>query len=211
MDESDKFLEHIKATAPEENQRLFLSCFTKAQERFITRKVETYLEDKFTEDPDSLKTILPSYIIDHFKQKAQNDVKANSFHLTLCPPDDDIDDLFDTVKLLLEKRMWITNFKYAFEQRSETEEEMGRGLHCHMYFEADKPQSHVLREIKSIIPKMVIKLQKITRGTEHQVINYILGQKEDQKTRKTEIDKIWREAEGILPYYDIRNPYDASE
>lgn len=90
-------------------------------------------------------------------------------------------------------------FEYAFEQKGETRDDMGRGFHVHIVFSTSKKnyyKSHVLRDAKrswSYVADNCIQVDVIKNLERARA--YIRGDKNDaSKVAAVEVDALWRDS-----------------
>lgn len=110
----------------------------------------------------------------------------------------------------------ITNLKifrkciFSFEQRGETEQTIGSGLHCHILGCAGNgySHSHFCSRIRNYFTEFVgnisthVWIVKIPEDWIEEKVQYIRGLKWDpEKEQKINMDRIWRMEKGIHPYY----------
>jgi len=112
-------------------------------------------------------------------------------------------------------RKAVLSAMWSFEQRSRNEEELGKGIHVHMLMRNGWQQrSQFDKNIKStfggicdvnnpaILNYKVVKQEHITNR-----INYLTGDKKltGEKAEMMKMDKLWRQKEGMKPYYNSDN------
>lgn len=115
-------------------------------------------------------------------------------------------------------------YTYAFEQKGETVETMGKGFHVHIVAkvrDGTRTQNIIaaLTNKRSPLGRYTFQLQ-IGNGRSKfipdetgltRAMNYIRGDKHnDAKTKACEIDVIWRQAVGLLPVYTEPNQVQGS-
>lgn len=117
------------------------------------------------------------------------------------------------LKLVIEKlvsKKWITTYTYAYEQRSETNEQY-KGFHCHLLlYRKDKPNSSMYREIRNTCKNIcdtsnthILNFRNLkTDDDVRKAYNYITGVKaDDNKHIKQMIDKEFRLFYCLKPFY----------
>lgn len=139
---------------------------------------------------------------------------ANSYWVwvTINPPSEvTYPQLKKTVEDII-KWKWHKEHFYVYEQRGDTPETQGNGIHCHMLLDrvgGDKVYTpcEVKRQLlRKISPwKYDIKFSKLVEGDK--LIKYMLGNKKEDKLDKCQIDKDFRESLGISPYYTNMQKY----
>lgn len=111
------------------------------------------------------------------------------------------------------KKSHNTCAMWCIEQRSRTEEEMGKGIHCHILLKSHHRSAydfqtayhdsfkHMMTIQWSIINYIRVKPEHITNR-----YNYISGNKKDKgKCDMVKIDKLWRLKEGLNDVYSTKN------
>lgn len=132
--------------------------------------------------------------------------------MTISPPQTLPLQQFKKVIDKLFSKKWLVDYIYVYEQRSK-EPDSVYGWHIHsLFYRNGKKYHEVVREVKNTI-KGIIDLEvcysaldiKMIKETDHnvkQLLNYILGDKNDNdKKEKQAIDKIAREKNNLLSYY----------
>lgn len=103
----------------------------------------------------------------------------------------------------------IVEYLFSIEQRGETIEEMGKGIHCHILIKHVFPkfcklQQHFYNNFKQVIGNIKhidIRYCKNVSDVNNR-INYIKGEKnDDSKMHKVEIDRMWRKQWNIQDTY----------
>lgn len=138
--------------------------------------------------------------------------------LTICPPDDTPIGIFLTLIQKYLKRTNILRYIYVIEQRAETQDQLGKGLHCHIliYHKYDRYASlkrDFHNSFKSIIdtdhPNAYKWLNIKHNNTDQDAlkrIEYMIGEKKDEvKHKKQEMDKIYRHRFNLEPFYEKNN------
>lgn len=102
----------------------------------------------------------------------------------------------------------INDIEYVFEQRSETEEEMGKGMHIHAIVTTDTVKSDLLKRTYNTFKNHLTNIATVDiRPIPQELLAskkaYIRGEKKgDEKKRKCIIDKIWRAKYCLKPLYN---------
>lgn len=144
----------------------------------------------------------------------RDDGNSDLVFMTISPPQTlPLQQFRKVIDKIFSKR-WLVDYIYVYEQRSKDPESI-YGWHIHsLFYRNGKKYSEVLREVKSSI-KSIIDLEvcysaldiKMIKETDHnvkQLLNYILGDKNDNdKKEKQAIDKIAREKNSLLSYYIV--------
>jgi len=113
----------------------------------------------------------------------------------------------------LMSKTWIQKYLYVFEQRGETEEEVGKGFHFHAIIEkpSNKSYTHIIRELSMGANKVCdtsnhhfYNLKNIDENEMERKIKYITDIKADPaKHLKQQMDVIFRKNEKLLSYYNV--------
>jgi hypothetical protein len=135
--------------------------------------------------------------------------KAQQYQFITINPKDDIKftELLDTIKDVLKKK-WLKINYYVYEQRGETENEIGKGCHFHMICEKTKAKSRVIDILyntcqyicgkrASIDVREFDKLGAIIR------YNYITGKKKESKMKACDLNDKWRKSMKLKNLYTI--------
>ncbi len=134
------------------------------------------------------------------------------FMITINPNDTvDFNELWNEV-VSLTRSVWFAEGYITWEQRGETAEEMGNGLHIHILMLTYNIKFCLLQ--KNLTRKFgpYVNLQKLREtlnisNKPRNELDIILDEyifqnnKQEEKEKKIEIDKVWREKLGIKPYY----------
>lgn len=95
----------------------------------------------------------------------------------------------------VEKWCWV---EYAYEQKGESIETMGKGFHCHMVFATKTPNyypTHILRDAKRQWTYVAANcIQCDTLNNVERARYYIRGDKNDEKEAAVMMDNIWRQS-----------------
>lgn len=146
------------------------------------------------------------------RTKAKKEQTKPCWLITINPRDDvDFNELWNEV-VSFTKTVWFSEGYITWEQRGESIEEMGKGMHIHILvvkynIEFGKFQTNLNRKFgKFINPqklKETLNIQNKPRDELECVIDeYIMANgKQDEKITKVEIDKLWREKMGLKAYY----------
>lgn len=100
--------------------------------------------------------------------------------------------------------------KYAFEQRGESPDDLGKGFHVHMLVKNKVKPSQIRRNLKRIFLKpgycghpKHIDVKQVKEGTLSQVEDYLNGLKGDGKEAKVCMDSPWRLQNGLKALYCV--------
>nr|UOF79429.1 rep protein [Cressdnaviricota sp.] len=148
------------------------------------------------------------YVLKHYR--AGVDTETKSYFVTVNPKEKT--ELSVLQKLLTNflKRRIIKDYIYSYEQRSETMEDIGKGLHIHMLIKVQSDKSKYLRQylgesFKRVIGynnNNIINIRHITKDMIEDKISYIKGYKWDkEKDKKILIDKEFRKNNNLLEFY----------
>lgn len=134
----------------------------------------------------------------------------NYYWVTINPkPDITLDKFITYIEKVVNRRM-INKCVYSFEQRGETEQTAGNGLHCHLLCETKVSYNNNIfaQRIRQLFVEHVgninthVHIIKIPSDWKDDKIEYIRGLKWDpDKEQKINIDRIWRMEKGLQPYY----------
>lgn len=104
-------------------------------------------------------------------------------------------------------RSFVKKYAYSIEQRGESEETMGNGIHIHFLFTTDTNRSHVVKYLYSSLKEYVgnprhVDVREYPLSYWDDKISYIKGDKwDDEKTLKVETDRLFRKKNNIEQYY----------
>jgi len=98
-------------------------------------------------------------------------------------------------------------YEYAFEQKGETLEELGKGCHVHLVLRTSKSNyypSHILRDAKRAWPWVAANcIQCDALNNVARAKAYIRGDKgKEEKLASAAMDSVWRQREGLLELYE---------
>lgn len=174
-------------------------------ERILLNLYETELldSDNYNETDIDIKSV--EYI-----KSIRAPPEFDYFFITINPKPDVKLDLF--LKLLANfcKRKPVYDFLYTIEQRGETEEDCGKGIHSHLLLTWDKSMSKKVRQyagetFNRIIGSNnnnIININKIIREYYNDKIDYMNGLKWDsEKDQKLKMDLIFRQKNNLSSLY----------
>ena len=120
---------------------------------------------------------------------------------------DDKKDIKDNLKNIQKAmtKKWIEKYEYVIEQRGETEEEAGKGIHVHYLITGKKPYSQIQRELANTLQVDKAYIHVKPANNIDGLRSYMAGQKTDEKLKKVEIDKFFRTKHNIESYYTSSN------
>jgi len=139
--------------------------------------------------------------------------KTKYIFLTINPnPNITLMEFIRCMEKLMSKQ-WMTRYLYVFEQRGETEADVGKGFHFHAIIEkpTNKSYQHMMRELASSANKMCdtsnfhfYNVKNISEEEKNRKVEYITGRKADiAKHLKQDMDIIFRTKNNLLSYYNI--------
>jgi hypothetical protein len=133
------------------------------------------------------------------------------YFITICPYEDlELEKVIKVMENIIKKK-WFTKYIYVYEQRQDQDDKPFFGIHIHMIVHRETiAKSDVIREIYNTCKNIVSSQQSIDvklLNSQHDLdvrLNYILGQKSTpEKRAKQEIDKIFREQNGLQKFYSL--------
>lgn len=182
----------------------------KSFETILKKKYNEYWNDRFETD-DNLKNNFQIFkYLDDKNAKINAEKDTDYILITINPRDGVKFQDFNNLVLKSIKKKWISSYLYSFEQRGETEDDVGWRPHCHIIlYRKGKIYCEIVREFKSCFKKICnvenihcLNFKVIKDGTFYQVVNYVVGWKKDEgKHVKQIIDKRWRSIYDIKDYY----------
>jgi len=139
--------------------------------------------------------------------------KTKYIFLTINPnPQITFMEFYRCIEKLMSKP-WITKYLYVYEQRGETETEVGKGFHFHAIIEkpTNKSYQHMMRELASTANKVCdtsnfhfYNVKNISEEEKERKIVYITGSKADvSKHLKQNMDIIFRKNNNLKSHYNI--------
>jgi len=135
--------------------------------------------------------------------------KSNIEHylLTINPSEQCTLNDIQTILFLLKGKPHIKIKSYVIEQRGKTELEKGKGKHIHILMEKTKPKCRIIEKLNSTFQyhfkfPINIKIDTINKKEEQNVINYMHGNKSEEKQQCQQITKEWRKEVHLEDYYD---------
>ena len=139
--------------------------------------------------------------------------KTKYIFLTINPnPNINLQEFISITTKLMSKP-WITNYLYVYEQRGETEADIGKGFHFHAIIEkpTNKSYAHMMRELASSANKLCdtsnfhfYNVKNISEEEKERKIVYTTGRKADTaKHLKQDMDIIWRTNNNLLSMYNV--------
>lgn len=174
---------------------LYFRAKTQVEEKLFKKALTRTIMDRFAEgDYDSL-AFKPS----EFYRKESEKFRF----ITISLPSGDIPDTVRRVNKVLYSRKWLpaNGTKWVYEQRGDTPEDCGDGLHIHMIAHTTKVPCEIIRELAktlSIAPNFI----HVTTETDlPRFTNYILGDKEPSKRTKQYYDRYMRIKHNIESFY----------
>jgi len=143
------------------------------------------------------------------KRKMKQESNDRWYMLTVRPPPGtNIKTLVHTTETFVNawKADW-QEYEYCYEQKGETEADMGKGCHVHMLIKTDKANyypSHILRDAKRAWPYVAANcIQVDTLVNVAKAKAYVRGTKNHaDKEASAALDPTWRTREGLLELYE---------
>lgn len=137
--------------------------------------------------------------------------------LTVNPPDMSVDKIPDLLKCISKfiTKKWLKGMViYTIEQRGDTPDTRGNGIHFHCSFQLPfgKSKSHILRETFNTFKVLLTNQSSIdlqTNSVRTHFDSYVKGENDDKirddgcKRQKCIQDNIMRKELGLKPYYEI--------
>ena len=115
----------------------------------------------------------------------------------------DIESIINSIN----KRKFVNLHCYTFEQRGTILDDIGKGKHIHLIIDKTIAKSDAIKYIHNSIKKYCtlenVDIREITENGKILRENYMRGNKQFDKLQSVEIDKIWREQNNLLDYYEI--------
>lgn len=147
------------------------------------------------------------------KKKEMTAVEHNNqfCFITISPKESiSLDDFKKTVEKAVARNMF-TSYLYVYEQRGKNTDEKGKGFHAHILTRRNlnyKPSKvannlkNTFKNLTNVNNPQLLNIQHIGADFAKDKVEYITSVKTDEgKDVKQEVDVIWREAEGLLPFY----------
>jgi len=147
--------------------------------------------------------------------KKQEEIKENSKYVFITiNPNMHISllEFINKINKLMSKK-WIQNYLYVYEQRGETEADLGKGFHFHAIIEKPKTKkySEMIRELSNSANSLCdtsnfhfFNIKSISEEECHRKIQYITGRKaDDAKHLKQDMDIVWRQNNNIKSFYNV--------
>lgn len=169
-------------------------------------------------DSDPLSVDIDEYalvfnaVIDFKKKRLRAQVleEPEIFWITVNPkPDVDIQLVLKCI-LNFCKRKAVKDYHFSIEQRGESEEEIGKGVHSHILVKWDRKQNKYVKQfliesVKRLVgnySNAILNIRRITFDIYQDKLDYLNGLKWDkEKDIKIHFDKIYRERNNILCIY----------
>lgn len=218
----------MKKQNPEEYLDFYDNLRTQAKKEFIKQKWKQYYSLLWKQNPLLIETCSTMDLND-LKESIQELTskrtgKYKNYFVTITtPPETDKLKFIDGCKKLFDNAV-IDRGYMVFEQRGETIETVGDGLHCHMLLTRKDIYNHskfTNRYLSQLIKlninikyknvKQLLKLanlnsspfsfQNIKEETVEKKLNYIQGNKNDEKLTKVQFDKVFRKKFDLQTIY----------
>lgn len=153
---------------------------------------------------------------------------ADLWFLTIRPTEDlPLHKFFEMTELIMKKRLW-NSYKLVFEQKGETEDELGKGKHFHAKVRVSSPSKGIKYHIQEIhktfkkegfedfISINNICLKKITdeigsNRTDNYMNVYEFGKCNIDKELCWKQDSLWRHNNNLKDYYECDDDFKKSK
>ena len=177
-----------------------------AVEQFTKKKIESIIKMKYEAGTLGEKWVNIKEYEDKCKADCKEVVAKNHNNgyvfITINPRSDvKLQDFRDKVDKFVNRNMF-TQYRYVYEQRSDTEEDMGKGFHAHILLKRNldyKPSKVILntkntfKGITKVDNPQILNIQIIGADFAMDKDEYITGVKTGEgKDKKQEIDILWR-------------------
>lgn len=152
-----------------------------------------------------------------YKEEFGEDV-YNWYNISIRPNENKITfyEFYDYIRKLVERKCFI-QFHLVFEQKGESDSDIGKGFHAHIVANMNqRSRGEVLRDIKSSMRKMIDNGQiaenciqvDTTRNPDDIIENYLTNYEsiDGHKEKTQHTDKIWREKMNLENYYNTVPP-----
>jgi len=186
-----------------------------AIEQFTKKKIESMIRMKYEAGTLGEKWVK----IKNYEDKCKADCKEvvaknhnNGYVFITINPKPDVS--FETFRNKVDKfvnRNCFKQYRYVFEQRSDTEQDMGKGFHAHILLKRNldyKPSKIIVntkntfKGITQVDNPQILNIQNIGADYAKDKDEYITGVKTGEgKDKKQEIDILWRKANNIDSVY----------
>lgn len=182
-----------------------LDVMLKARDKAMSEIFKRYYIQKMYDDPDSY----PIQLRQAIKYITSDSGTPPYYFITVNPPPEcPLDKLLQQINKFLGKK-WITHYAYVIEQRGETEEEAGKGLHTHILIHSNNyPPARMRKEMCSTFAKIMTcnannpYVVFIRDDEQYKIrLTYLNGLKTEEKKEKVKIDKYYREKNKLLNIY----------
>lgn len=179
-----------------------------AIKQVLQRKYYNYYA-KIIEEDDKCEHEIYETLKTLKKIKTTEEIIKNSNYvfITICPKQDDYLQLAKIIDKFI-KLKFVKKYLYVFEQRYDGEnndKQLGDGLHAHLLIDkGDYKPSHVRRDLTRICGELIVNIDiKMIKPSDlPKTENYLIGCKNDEnKRKKQEQDKIWRQIMKMRDYY----------
>lgn len=217
LDDEQKIIYREKLLRDLDNDiqsKILMECIAQRYRKHFNRLLDE-------EDTENTLPLIKE-INDYERKKDEETVKSDYCFITLSPDPAKNVSLSEFKKTVekASKKSFIKKSLYVIEQRSDTLDNMGYGMHCHMLInKGDYRMSHMKREFARTFKDMIdteqsgpfnFRLCKNKDLTNRQ--NYMLGDKKDEaKQKKQLIDKEWRKKMLISDYYGEKFDEDIAQ
>ena len=153
--------------------------------------------------------------IDKLKKlkKSGVELEKDYYFLTVNPkPTVNLEEFHKLIQKAISKK-WISYYLYVIEQRGETLDEIGKGIHTHIIFNKGIKHCKVIKEMSNTFKSVcdtsnyhLFNISNIGDEEKKRKIEYITGTKADEeKHLKQSMDVIYRQQNGLKSYYISAN------
>lgn len=202
----DEKKEFVDLQSKNSLDKLIKQCALESLKKTITARFNIYWSD-FLENEEVCRMYPIFKDIEVMQDKKD---KCQSVFITVNPRSDVSLKIFKDTLVKATSKSWITNYIYVIEQRGETEDELGKGMHAHiLLFKGKKKLSELVREMGNTFKKLLdvsnsslLNIQGCKDDDVDKRLNYMLGKKQDEnKHLKQEMDILYRQLNALEHHY----------
>jgi len=183
------------------------------QQRLINRGMGLDYDMEFEKLQDDIYFRMYEERYAHLKKQQEISENSKYIFITINPNSQiTLLDFINKMTKMMSKK-WITNYLYVYEQRGETEAELGKGFHFHCILEKPKTKAyaHMIRELSNSANSVCdtsnfhfFNIKSISEEECQRKIIYITGRKaDDAKHLKQDMDILWRQKSNLLSFYNV--------
>lgn len=198
--------------------KLKWDCIEECYKSIIRTKIKLDMDDEIfdTNFKISNKSMTDIYKDNQRRKSEKRESEKPIFMITINPNDNvDFNELWNEI-ISLTRSVWFGEGYITWEQRGETAEDMGTGLHIHILMITYNIkfcllQKNLTRKFGKYVNLLKLRETLNISNKPRKELDTILDEyifqnnKQDEKQKKIEIDKIWREKLGIEPYYYFKS------